>query len=169
MKKIKISFDNVGFEKAQKSYKSSKTRITALQVEASKLGVELTDKAILKMDNPYTEILDLAYEVATKGFTMPKMNAEGFLKLQGMDLTALALYCSDFKDVQMSKPSKEDFTRYTKSVEERERVLMLEASAEVLTDLVAKGIIVRPEMLRQISGGLMNVHGKVITYNTARI
>lgn len=169
MNKIKISFNEQGFEQATKSYKESKTRITAVQVEASKLGVELTDKEVLKMDNPYAEILDLAYDVATKGFTMPKMNAEGFLKLQGTDLTALYSSCNNLEGVQLTKPKKDDFTRYTKSVEERERVLMLQESADMLNELIKRKVIVRAEQVRQISGGLMEVSSEGIKYNTARI
>lgn len=149
IKKVKISDNKPAFIKAEQDYKVSLNTIANIQAIAKGLGVDLKDSDIKDSKDVYVDIIDALYEVKTKGFKMPKMDSEGFLKLQGLDLTELKAACSQL--VVMDKPKASDFVRYAKTKEEADRVILYKKYAEVMNDMVKDGVILRPEVIRTIT------------------
>lgn len=149
IKKVKISENVEAYKRAEQDYKTSLNTIARIQAISKGLGVDLKDSDIKDSKDVYTMVVDALYVVKTKGFKMPKMDSEGFLKLQGLDLSELKNACDVL--VVMPKPKKADFVRYAKSKEEADRVELLKKYADIMNQMVKDGIILRPETIRTIT------------------
>ena len=167
IKKVRISENKEGFKNAEIQYKQSLNSIASLQAASKDLGLDVSDKQIKDSKDIYADLVSKLYAVATKGFNMPKMEAEGFLKLQGTDLTKLKAACDRLNI--LDKPKASDFVRYAKTKKEADKVELLNRFSDNLNEMVEAGVLLRPEMVRQYTNSALIIEDGKVTLNPYKI
>lgn len=143
MEEIKVSFNQLGYEKAMDYYKTYKEAVQNLNLEAQKLGVTLKLNELEEAQNPFTLIATKHFE--TLGVDLPSINPVKYLSMTDIDTSGLSVASNKYLEVKKFKkmPTKADFTTTLKGTQAEEWRKWEEIS-EQLNKWFKEGLIDNP-------------------------